>query len=83
MVLKLVMFGVFKFKIMKDIEILKGIMFFLAMSGTIYFVCNFLTWLVWKTNPTNFKKEITSSDILGYNTVMIISIFLWTLLYIF
>lgn len=68
---------------MKDLEILKGVMFFLALSGTIYFVCSFLTWLVWKIKPDNFKKEITRLDITGYNWVMITSIALWTLLYIF
>lgn len=67
---------------MKDLEILKGLIFFIALSGTIYFVCTFLTWLVWKIKPDNFKKEITRSDISEYNWVMIISIALWSILYI-
>lgn len=62
-------------------NIILSIIFFLALTTSVYFFGKLLTWIAWKINPTNFKKDITKTDILSYNIVMIISIVLWTILY--
>lgn len=68
---------------MEIVNILKGITFLLALSGTIYFTCNFIIWLAWKIKPDNFERKITNKDILRYNVIMFLSLVLWTMLYTF
>lgn len=59
------------------------IIFFLALSTSVYFFGKLLTWIAWKIKPENFKKEITNNDILIYNIVMVISLILWSILFYF
>jgi hypothetical protein len=62
-------------------KLILTIIFFLAFSGTTYFVGRLLTWFLYKVKPENYKKEFTKKDIRNANIVMIISIILWSILY--
>ena len=63
-------------------NILLTIIFFLALSSSVYFLGKLLTWVAWKINPNNFEKEkFTNRNISNYNITMTISILLWTLLF--
>jgi hypothetical protein len=64
-------------------KIILTIIFFLASSTSVYFFGKLLTWIAWKIKPENFKKEISNTDILTYNIVMIISLILWSILFYF
>jgi len=63
------------------LKIIITIMFTLALSGSVYFFGRLMTWVVFKINPTNIKKEFTNKDILISNIVMIISIILWSIIF--
>lgn len=60
---------------------LLSIIFFLAFSGSVYFLGKLLTWFLYKVKPENCNKEFTKKDILRANIVMFISILLWTIIY--
>ena len=62
-------------------NIILSIIFFLAFSTTTYFISRLLTWFLFKLKPENCKKDFTIKDIRNTNIVMIISIFLWTIIY--
>lgn len=58
-----------------------ALIFILALSGTIYFFGKLASWMVYKIAPENCKSEITNSQIRFYNGVMLISIFLWAIIF--
>lgn len=62
-------------------ELIQAIIFFFALCGTFYFFGKLTTWATWKIEPKNFKKEFTRKDIFKANTVLLISIILWTTLF--
>lgn len=62
-------------------NLLLTIMFFVALSGTIYFFGKLACWMVIKINPTCGLRPITNKDILGYNIIMVVSIILWSIIF--
>lgn len=66
-------------------KIMLTIIFFLAMSTSVYYISRLLNCVSWMINPTSFKEgfEITKKDILSYNIVMIVSIILWSIIFYF
>lgn len=66
-------------------KILLTIVFFLAMSTSVYFMGRLLVWVAWISNPESFVEgyEITRKDILYYNFVMFVSIILWSIIFYF
>ena len=63
------------------VKLVLTVMFFLAFSGTTYFIGRLLTWFLYKLRPENCEKEFTKRDIRNANLVMIISILLWSIIY--
>lgn len=57
------------------------IIFALALTTTVYFICKLLTWIAWKINSENFRNKITDKQILSYNIIMFVSIILWSILF--
>ena len=58
-----------------------AIIFFIAFCGTVFFFGKLMVWMTSKINPSSFEKKMTNSQILSYNIIMTVSIFLWTILY--
>lgn len=59
----------------------KTVIFFLALSGTVYFFGKLITWAAYKIAPQNFEKEFTQKDISEATLVMFISIIEWSILF--
>ncbi len=57
------------------------VVFFFALTGTIYFFGKLITWHAWKIAPHNFKKEIRDKDILTYNLIGLTSAVLWSVVF--
>lgn len=57
------------------------IIFFLALSTSVYFYGKLLTWVAWIIKRKNYSKVIADKYIGIYTTVMIISIILWSILF--
>lgn len=66
-------------------KIMLTIIFFFAMSTSVYFMGRLLVWVAWISNPESFVEgyEITRKDILYYNFVMFVSIILWSIIFYF
>jgi hypothetical protein len=57
------------------------IMFMVALSLSVYFFGKLMTWVAYKINPSNFKREFTNKDILHSNISMIVAIILWSIIF--
>lgn len=57
------------------------VIFFIALTFTIYFFGRLATWMVIKIAPQNCKKEFTSKDVFIANLIMSIGVFLWSILF--
>ncbi len=64
-------------------KIILTLIFFLALTTSVYFFGKLITWVAYKINPSSFKKEITQRDILVYNLTGFFSVILWSILYYF
>lgn len=60
---------------------LNSIIFFVALSTTVYFFGSLIAWHAQKVAPENCKKDYTNRDILYINLTMVFSIVLWTILF--
>ena len=62
-------------------KIIQTVIFFFACGTSVYFFGRLLTWAVQKINPDSFDNPMTKKEILNANLVMIVSIFLWSILF--
>jgi hypothetical protein len=53
----------------------------IALSLTIYFIGKLLTWMAYRINPSNFKREFTDKDVENSNYSMIIAVILWSIIF--
>jgi len=64
-------------------QLLLSLIFFIALSTTVFFFGKLITWAIKRINPKSLNKEITNEDILKYNLIMVFSIILWSILFYF
>lgn len=62
-------------------DLTQTIIFFLALSGSIYFFIKLMTWMTEKIKPKYLEDMMTQSDITRYCLVMLVSIVLWSILF--
>lgn len=58
-------------------DIILTIVFMVAIATTTHFFGRLMTWMVIKIAPKNLQRNFTNLDILKTKLVMIVSIFLW------
>ena len=57
------------------------VVFFFALTGTVYFFGKLITWHASIVAPHNFKKEMTRKQILMYNLIGLTSAVLWSVVF--